>query len=46
MPCPACPYPILIDGTGACPPEDVGGPWGYSDFIDALPIRTMSATLN
>jgi hypothetical protein len=20
------PYPILIDGTGACPPEDLGGP--------------------
>jgi hypothetical protein len=33
---PGLPYPILIDGTGACPPEDVGGPWGYSDFIDAL----------
>jgi hypothetical protein len=33
---PGLPYPILIDGTGACPPEDVGGPWGYSDLIDAL----------
>ena len=29
-------YPILIDGTGRCPPEDVGGPWGYSEFIEAL----------
>ena len=33
---PGLPYPLLIDGTGACPPEDVGGPWGYSDLIDAL----------
>jgi hypothetical protein len=33
---PGLPYPILIDGAGACPPEDVGGPWGYCDFIDAL----------
>lgn len=21
-----------IDGEGACPPEDCGGPWGYEDF--------------
>ena len=33
---PGMPYPILIDGAGACPPEDVGGPWGYGDFIDAI----------
>jgi hypothetical protein len=33
---PGMPYPILIDGAGACPPEDVGGPWGYSDLIDAI----------
>ncbi len=29
-------YPILIDGVGCCPPEDVGGPCGYSDFIDTV----------
>lgn len=29
-------YPVLIDGTGRCPPEDVGGPSGYSEFIEAL----------
>ena len=29
-------YPTLIDGTGRCPPEDVGGPWGYSEFIEAV----------
>ena len=29
-------YPILIDGIGRCPPEDVGGPWGYTDLLEAL----------
>ena len=25
-----------LAGTGACPPEDCGGPWGYSDLVAAL----------
>ena len=29
-------YVRLIDATGRCPPEDVGGPWGYEDFLAAL----------
>ena len=29
-------YPRLIDPGGRCPPEDVGGPWGYGEFLDAL----------
>lgn len=29
-------YPLLLDGTGRCPPEDVGGPWGYGDFLEAI----------
>jgi hypothetical protein len=29
-------YPRLIEVTGRCPPEDVGGPWGYAEFLDAL----------
>ncbi len=29
-------YPRLIEAAGRCPPEDVGGPWGYGDLIEAL----------
>ena len=29
-------YPRLIEATGRCPPEDVGGPWGYRDFLEAI----------
>ena len=29
-------YPLCIEGERACPPEDVGGVWGYADFLDAL----------
>jgi hypothetical protein len=28
--------PVCIDGARACPPEDSGGPWGYSDKLEAL----------
>ena len=28
-------YPICIDGARHCPPEDVGGPRGYADFLKA-----------
>lgn len=30
------PGPMWIGGANACPPEDVGGPWGYADFLEAL----------
>src|SRR5690348_10703631 len=33
---PGMAYPCLIDAAGRCPPEDVGGPWGYRDFLDAI----------
>ena len=33
---PGVKYPRCIDGKRACPPEDCGGPWGYSDFLDAV----------
>lgn len=26
-------YPRFVDGRGACPPEDVGGPPGYESFV-------------
>ena len=25
--------PRCVGGENACPPEDVGGPWGYGDFL-------------
>jgi hypothetical protein len=28
--------PICVKGKGACPPEDVGGIWGYYSFLEAL----------
>ena len=29
-------YPRLLEAAGRCPPEDVGGPWGYREFLDAI----------
>ena len=29
-------YPRCIDGDRACPPEDVGGVWGFADFVDSF----------
>jgi hypothetical protein len=29
-------YPRLIEAKGHCPPEDVGGPWGYGEFLEAI----------
>jgi hypothetical protein len=29
-------YPRLLKAEGRCPPEDVGGPWGYAEFLEAL----------
>jgi hypothetical protein len=28
--------PICIKGKRACPPEDVGGIWGYETFLEAI----------
>ncbi|HEC34489.1 MAG TPA: plasmid pRiA4b ORF-3 family protein, partial [Chloroflexi bacterium] len=29
-------YPVCIKGKRACPPEDVGGIWGYASFLEAI----------
>lgn len=29
-------YPRLVDAKGRCPPEDVGGPWGYEAYLQAI----------
>lgn len=29
-------YPRLIEASGRCPPEDIGGPWGYAELLEAI----------
>jgi hypothetical protein len=29
-------YPVCVEGARACPPEDVGGTWGYEEFLEAV----------
>lgn len=29
-------HPVCIKGKRACPPEDVGGLWGYEEFLEIL----------
>ncbi len=29
-------YPYLVSGTGRCPIEDIGGGWGYQEFLRGL----------
>ncbi len=33
---PGIAYPRLVEAAGRWPPEDVGGPWGYREFLDAI----------
>jgi hypothetical protein len=35
-PDPAMKSPRCLDGANACPPEDVGGPPGYLEFLEAI----------
>jgi Plasmid pRiA4b ORF-3-like protein len=35
-PAPGAAYPRLIEASGRCPPEDVGGPWGYAEYVEAM----------
>lgn len=29
-------FGVCIDGQNSCPPEDVGGRWGYTEFLEAI----------
>lgn len=33
---PPLPFVMCVGGANACPPEDVGGPPGYMEFLDAI----------
>lgn len=33
---PGVSYPLILTGRRACPPEDVGGVWGYEGFLEAI----------
>lgn len=33
---PGLAQPFLLEATGRCPPEDIGGPAGYREMLDAL----------
>lgn len=46
-PAPGGPLFECVDGAGACPPEDCGGPWGYADLLAVLadPARPEHAEM-
>jgi hypothetical protein len=29
-------FAVCVDGQNACPPENVGGPCGYRNFLEAV----------
>ncbi len=35
-PDPKLKHPVCLAGKRACPPEDVGGVWGYAEFLEAI----------
>lgn len=36
QPVPGARYPVCLEGERACPPEDCGGPWGYSRLLGII----------
>ena len=43
---PSIVYPRLLEASGRCPPEDIGGPWGYAEFLEAIHDPNTNATPN
>lgn len=35
-PQPGMQYPVCLEGERACPPEDVGGIWGFAEYLEAI----------
>jgi hypothetical protein len=35
-------YPRCIDGERACPPEDIGGVYGFANYVEAITNRKHS----
>lgn len=33
---PGTALPLCLKGKRSCPPEDIGGPWGYASFLEAI----------
>ncbi len=29
-------YPVCLEGQRACPPEDIGGSYGYQEYLEAM----------
>ncbi len=36
QPEPSQQFPLCLEGQRSCPPEDVGGMWGYEEYLEAL----------
>jgi hypothetical protein len=43
QPAPGQRYPICVEGQRACPPEDVGGVHGYTEFLKTIRGRNRKA---
>ena len=37
-------YPLCLEGERACPPDDVGGTYGYQDYLKAMANPSISGT--
>jgi hypothetical protein len=45
-PDPAVRYPVCIDGEMACPPDDCGGPPGYSELVASRQVDPTAFSLD